>query len=197
VAISGNTAIVGAFDAGDDGYRSGAAYLFDVKTGQQRARLVPGDGVPNGHFGRSVAISGDTLLIGAEGDDEYGPFTGAAYLFDAATGEQLAKLFAADGVEGDFFGQSVAVSNNIAVVGAPWDDDNGSNSGSVYVFDIRTGQQLAILQPPVDVPGERFGISVAANGNTAVIGYLAEPQIEPGSDGYIGAGLAFVYVNDK
>ncbi|MCH8165428.1 MAG: FG-GAP repeat protein, partial [Planctomycetes bacterium] len=135
VAISGATAIVGAWHDNDNGFESGSAYLFDTTTGRQIAKLLPDDGAANDWFGVSVAISGDTAIVGAVFDDDNGDRSGSAYLFDATTGRQIAKLLPNDGAADDVFGDSVAISGATAIAGAPGDDDNGFNSGSAYLFD--------------------------------------------------------------
>ncbi|MCH7849523.1 MAG: FG-GAP repeat protein, partial [Planctomycetes bacterium] len=131
VAISGATAIVGAI--------SGSAYLFDTTTGEQIDRLLPNDGAAGDHFGTSVGLSGTTAIVGAPRHDDYGPWSGSAYLFDTTTGRQVAKLLRNDGAAKDSFGWSVAISGapgkETAIVGAYEDDDNGTNSGSAYLFD--------------------------------------------------------------
>ncbi len=80
-------------------------------------------------------INGENAVVGARGDDDNGPISGAAYLFDTATGQQTVKLLRDDGASYDYFGVTVAISGATVVVGAPADDDNGSNSGSAYLFD--------------------------------------------------------------
>jgi len=170
VAISGNTAIVGAISDDDHGSGSGSAYLFDVTTGTQFAKLVASDGLAGDVFGWSVAISGNTAIIGAPNDDDHGSNSGSAYLFDVSTGTLLAKLVASDGAADDRFGESVAISGNTAIVGAYWDDDRGGASGSVYLFDVTTGAQLAKLVASDGAAGDEFGRSVAISGNTAIVG---------------------------
>ncbi len=102
-------------------------------------KLLANDGANSDFFGRSVSISGDTAVIGAQGDDDNGSNSGSAYVFvrDSSGGwNQQAKLVADDGNVGDVFGVSVSISGDTAVIGAQGDDDNGSNSGSTYVVDL-------------------------------------------------------------
>jgi len=172
VAISRTTAIVGARWDDDNGSESGSAYLFDVATGQQIAKLLPddpGEYAQGDQFGFSVAISGTTAIVGAYRDDDNGGLAGAAYLFDTTTGQQIAKLLPDDGAGFDHFGYSVAISGATAIVGAPWDDDNGTDTGSAYLFDATTGAQLAKLLAD-DATGDGFGASVAISGVIAVVG---------------------------
>ncbi len=170
VAISGTTAIVGAPGFGTEFVQPGSAYLFDTVTGMQTAKLVPLDAEEIDRFGGSVAISGTTAIIGASGDDDNGSASGSAYVFDTVTGLQIAKLLPLDGAAGDEFGSSVAVSGTTAIIGARQDDDNGSASGSAYVFDTVTGMQVAKLLPLDGAGSAFFGWSVAIDGGAAIIG---------------------------
>ncbi len=169
VGISGTTAIVGASQDNDNGTASGSAYLFDTTTGRQIAKLLPDDGAVGEQFGVSVAISGATAIVGANGDDDNGGNSGSAYLFDATTGRQIAKLLANDGAGGDFFGGSVAISGVTTIVGAGGDDHNGS----AYLFDISDPAkptQIAKLLANDGAGGDSFGASVAISGDTAIVG---------------------------
>ena len=174
VAISGNTAVIGAYGDADNGELTGSAYLFDVTTGAQLAKLTASDGAASDAFGYSVAISGNRAIVGARGDDDNGNSAGSAYLFDITTGDQVAKLTPDDGAERDSFGNSVGISGNIAIVGASGDDDNGNNAGSAYLFDVGTGAQLAKLLPSDGDERELFGNSVAISGETAVVGAVGD-----------------------
>ena len=174
VAISGATAIVGARNDDDNGFSSGSAYLFDTTTGRQIAKLLPNDGAVGDLFGSSVAISGATAIVGANRDEDNGTGSGSAYLFDTTTGRQIAKLLPNDGAAGDFFGISVAISGATAIVGAPYDDDNGGGSGSAYLFDTTTGRQIAKLLAEDGAAGDWFGWSVAISGATAIVGALLD-----------------------
>ncbi|MEE9595169.1 MAG: DapH/DapD/GlmU-related protein [Acidiferrobacterales bacterium] len=97
------------------------------------AKLTASDPATFAEFGFSVALAGDTAVIGAVGDDF---FSGSAYVFtrSGTTWTQQAKLTASDAAIGDLFGFSVALAGNTAVIGAFLDDDAGSGSGSAYVF---------------------------------------------------------------
>ncbi len=172
VGISGATAIVAArFHDTENGEGSGAAYLFDTTTGEQLFKLVADDGNSFEYFGWSVAISGATAVVGASRDDDNGPSSGSAYLFDATTGEQLFKLLADDGSEGDAFGRSVAIKGPIAIIGAERDDNvHGEDVGAAYLFDTTTGQQLFKFIPDNADAGDSFGFSVAINDSIAIVG---------------------------
>jgi hypothetical protein len=129
----------------DNGSDSGSAYLFDVSTGAQIVKLTPSDGAEGDGFGRSVAISGNLAIVGAEGDDDNGSNSGSAYIFDVTTGTQLAKLVAGDGAPIELFGVWVSIDGNTALVGAPLDDDNGINSGSAYLFFVPEPSALLLV----------------------------------------------------
>jgi len=167
VAISGNTAIAGAYKDDDHGGSSGSAYLFDVTTGDQTFKLVPEDGSGGDVFGFAVGISGSVAVIGAPSDDDLGAGAGSAYLFDTTTGLQLFKLTASDGAAGDVFGNCVAIDGNIVIVGAP--SKNGAQ-GAAYLFDATTGLQLDKLSPNNPQSNSWFGREVAVSGTRAIVG---------------------------
>ena len=178
VAISGNTAVIGAQAtnvAGSIG--PGAAYVF-VRSGTswiQQAKLVPSDGKDNDMFGQSVAISGDVILVGAPHHTVGMVWQGAAYIFvrNGTTWTQQAKLFASNGLATSKFGSSVAVSGDLAVVGSPLDDKGTLlDAGSIYVYR-RDGNSWTFIQKEYAFPSkaeDRFGTSVAIHGTTMVVG---------------------------
>ncbi len=124
----------------DNGTSSGSVYVFryDGTTWLEEAQLFSSDSQKMDFFGRCVAISRETLLVGATGDDDTADRAGAMYLFrhDGADWLEENKLLASDGNTHDWFGTSVAMSAGTAVIGAVGDDDNGRESGSTYVFDV-------------------------------------------------------------
>ena len=187
VGISGNTAIVGAWFDDDDGSGSGSAYLFDTTTGNQLFKLTAGDGAGGDSFGWSVASSGTTAIVGARLDDDDGASSGSAYLFDETTGAQLAKLTAADAAAGDNFGLSVGISGNTAIVGANLSDDDGTSSGSAYLFDVTTGAQIAKLTASDAASFDQFGNSVGISGTTTIVGAAGD------DDGGTNSGSAYVF----
>ncbi len=189
VAVSGDTALVGTTN---DNGRSGSAYVF-VRGGTswtQQAKLTGSDTAAADQFGISVAVAGDTALVGAFGNDVLANSAGSAYVFvrSGTSWTQQAELLAADGQEGDQFGVSVAVAGDTALVGANLDDDNGTDSGSAYVF-VRSGtswtQQAKILAADGQ-EGDGFGISVGLSGDTAVLG--------ASTDGDLGGASGSAYV---
>jgi hypothetical protein len=182
VALSGNTAVVGATLKNAN---AGAAYVFvrNGTTWSQQAELTASDGVPFDEFGGSVAVSGTTILVGANGNLTS---PGAAYVFvrSGTTWSQQAKLTASDATASDAFGTSVALSGNTALVGAA-----GSNSftGAAYVFvpSGATWTQQAKLTASNGAAGDAFGNAVALSGNTALVGAAYRSN-------YAGAAYVFV-----
>src|SRR5262249_53881388 len=155
----------------------GSAYVF-VRSGNvwtEQAKLLASDGQPNDHFGNSVAISGDTVVVGAHNDNTMYTAVGSAYVFvrSGNVWTEQAKLFAADGAAYDHFGFSVAISGDTAVAGAPYDDDVGDGAGSVYVF-VRSGnawtQQAKLLDSSNGLPFDNLGYSLAIRADTIAVG---------------------------
>jgi hypothetical protein len=177
VAIDGDTVVIGAPEAGT----GGAVYVLrttdDGATYDEVAKLTASDAAAGDGFGHSVAIDGDTVVVGADGKDSY---TGAAYVFRTSDGwdtyGQVAKLTAGDAAAWDGFGWSVAIDGATIVFGA-WGKD--TFSGAVYVF--RTSDGGATYDEVVKLTasdaaasdaatGDQFGISVAIDGDTVVVG---------------------------
>jgi hypothetical protein len=194
VGISGDTAVIGSSGNDDNGDGSGSAYVFvrNGTTWNEQQKLTASDGAEGDKFGYPVAISGDTVVIGAAGDDDNGDASGSAYVFvrNGTTWSQQQKLIASDGAAIDCFGYSVAVSGDTAVIGAANDDDNGNTSGSAYVF-VRSGttwNQQQKLTASDGAEADMFGCSVAVSGDTAVIGAERDDV-----NGYL-SGSAYVFV---
>ncbi|MBY5163138.1 FG-GAP repeat protein [Salsipaludibacter albus] len=134
VAVDGDIIVVGA----TGGTNSGSAYMYqpDGNGGYTETKLTASDGLGSDRFGVSVAVDGDTIVVGSSFDDDNGSASGSAYMYqpDGNGGYTEGKLIASDAAAGDEFGNSVAVDGDAILVGAFLDDDNGSNSGSVYVY---------------------------------------------------------------
>jgi hypothetical protein len=133
--ISGDKIIVGSWSDDDKATNAGAVYFFQWNGtiwGNEQ-KVLASDGVINNHFSDSVDISGDHAIVGAITDDR-GTYSGSAYIYKwngtSWSGEQ--KALASDGAANDLFGCGTAISDDHAVVGACFDDDNGADSGSVY-----------------------------------------------------------------
>jgi hypothetical protein len=247
VAISGESIVVGArgessIASGVNGNQldnsavgAGAAYVF-TRTGtawsQQAYLKASNTGVLFGsiswaYFGTSVAISGNTLIVGAPGESNsatgvnqppvFGALeSGAAYVFVRSGGvwSQEAHLKASNTGSGDEFGDSVAISNDIVIVGALGEesaatgvngdpsDDSASNSGAAYVFTRNgsTWSQEAYLKASNTDASDNFGESVAISGGWAVVGAPDERSSASGVDGdstddsAADAGAAYVFL---
>ena len=139
--------IVGAYHDDDNGSNSGSSYIYR-KTGAtwvQEAKLIASDGAASDNFGFSVSISGDAgnevVIVGAYFHDDSGTDSGSAYIyrFNGVSWMEEARLLPPDGASGDRLGNSVSISgtagSEVVIVGAHLDDDNGSNSGSMYLFE--------------------------------------------------------------
>lgn len=211
VAISGDTLVIGADHerssaSGIDGNASdnsapnaGAAYVF-VKSGLswiQQAYLKPSNTEAEDRFGGAVAIAGDTIVIGARGEDSSATSvngnaqdnnasgSGAVYVFvrSGTTWTQQAYLKAANAGMNDAFGAAVAIASETVVIGAPDEDGSGTTvngasdealgaSGAAYVF-VRKGTtwtQQAYLKADQSGVNDRFGSAVAIAGNTVLVG---------------------------
>jgi len=197
VSLSGNIAIVGAPLDDDNGENSGSAYVFVCSSGiwTQKQKLTADDGAAEVYFGCSVSLSGDRAIVGAAYDDEKGIDSGSVYVFfSLKTGVwvQEQKLTASDGAAGDEFGLSVSISDDKAIVGADRDDDNGSESGSAYVFvrnsSSEVWEQERKLTASDGVAEDRFGGSVSLSGDRVIVG--AHGDDDNGSF----SGSAYVFV---
>jgi len=152
VSINGDAIIVGAFYDEDNGQQSGSAYVYryDGYGWTEEAKLLASDGEPSDQFGSSVSIDSDVIVVGAHWDNENGDSFGSAYVYryDGYGWIEEVKLMASDGETGDCLGESVSIDGDVIVAGAFGDDDNGSQSGSAYVYDLGCGT-LAVSPDPL------------------------------------------------
>jgi hypothetical protein len=181
ISIDGNYSIIGA--GGWD-----KAHIFDVTTGS----LVHTLDNPNANtasvfdgFGNSVSIRGNYVIVGAPSEDDTGLSSGKAYIFSTSNAwanttleHTLDNPNAYGTSESDFFGISVAISGNYAIIGARSEDDaGGTSSGKAYIFDVTTGSLLHTLDNPnayATSQFDQFGQSVAISGNYAIVGAYLE-----------------------
>jgi len=189
VALEGDTAFIGApNDDHDGGTMAGSGYVFGRSgaTWTEETKIIAREADDVQVFGFSVAMSGDTILIGSIGDDlptTIGPGSVSVFVNNGSTWTFQQLLTASDGQLGDTFGVSVAVSGDTAVVGAPNDDHSSvTDAGSAYVFTrsggVWTEQQKLILDGwPISVM-DRFAQSVSVDGDTIVIGAPGVPIAE-------------------
>ncbi|HBO45905.1 MAG TPA: hypothetical protein DD670_18690 [Planctomycetaceae bacterium] len=131
------------------------------------------------------------VIVGANGDDDKGSNSGSAYIFESTDSDwiPIAKLTASDGTTDDSFGRSVSISGNVAVVGAHFDDDQGTNSGSAYVFhDSESGwNQVSKLMADDGAANDWFGYSVSMSGDRVLVGAFQDD--DKGAD----AGSAYLF----
>lgn len=193
LSLSGDTALIGAPNDDDKGVDSGSAYVFTRSgtTWTQQAKLLPSDNTAGDWFGYCVSIDGDTALIGAQGDESLVD-NGTAYVFtrSGATWTLEQNLYASDGAAGDCFGYIVSLEGDTAIIGADWDDDNGENSGSAYVF-TRSGttwtQEAKLLASDGQVGDDFSGGAISLDGDTALISTGLD------DDNGIDSGSAYVF----
>ncbi|MES2396778.1 MAG: T9SS type A sorting domain-containing protein [Bacteroidota bacterium] len=221
VSISGNRAIVGAYEKNAIGANSfshaGAAYIFERDGNgiwNEVKKIVASDTGATDHFGYSVSISGDHAIVGSpiDGEDVTGGNTlasaGAAYMFERdgnGNWSQTQKIVPADRAGADLFGASVSISSDYAIVGAYQEDENPlggntlNNAGSAYIFQ-RDGnnvwnQTQKIVSSDRAIT-DRFGISVSINGTYLVVGAYLEDENETGGSTLSNAGSAYIFERD-
>ncbi len=193
VALSGDTALVGATLEDDGLTDAGAVHVFERQgtTWTPTARLVPSDPAAYQGFGNDVRLVGDLALIGAARDGALGDSAGAMYVFRRADGiwTQEAKLVAGDGEAGDRFGASVELSPGRAFATAPQDDDLGESAGAAYVFEFDgvAWTQIEKLTASDGAAYDGLGKSIAVSGGRLLIGAMNDGDQGPAS----GSGYLF------
>ncbi len=199
VSLNGNYAIVGACRdrVGDNGPRTGSASIF-IRGEEEwtiQERLTASDAEQNDNFGYSVSMSGDYAIIGAKGNDDDGSISGSAYIFvqDGENWIEQVKLTASDAAEGDYFGGSVYIDGEYAIVGADCNDDGGFNSGCAYIFKLENDEWMeqAKLTANDAGRGDHFGISVSIDGEYAVVGSYFN------DDNGVHSGSAYIFIREN
>lgn len=197
VAVSGNTAVIGAWADDDAGTNAGAAYIFeyDGESWIERQKLLASDGSSSDGLGRALAIDDNLILLGVNSDDPHGSHSGSAYVFrhDGVRWIEEQKLVPSDGAEFQEFGYSVAFSGDIAIVGSNLDDDIGASSGSAYVYRCIGGSWVESekLHASDGHEAHFFGGSIGFVNDMAVIGASGDDDhgFQAGA-AYVFAGLA-------
>ena len=210
VAVSGDTVVVGANMEDMLSEEAGAAYVFRRDEGGvdhwgEVKKLLASDAQFRDEFGGSVAVNGDTVVVGANMEDAGGSEAGAAYVFQRDEGGvdnwgEVKKLLASDAQEFDFFGQSVAVSGDTTIVGAFGEDAGGSAAGAAYVFQRDQGGadnwgEVTKLTGSDALAADFFGQSVAVSGDTAVVG--ARGAFAGEFPGAVVGGAAYIFERDE
>ncbi len=190
VAVDGPFALVAAMHDGDNGSKTGAAYMFNRYTGVELFRIDDIAPEPSDIFGFDLAMEGDLVIVGVCHDNELGVNAGAVTVHDTATGALLRTLRASDGDVGDHFGNAVAISGGIAMIGELEDLENGKSSGSAFLFDVNTGAELFKLTPADGSKNDQFGRTVAISGDWAMAGAWKDNM---GGGGGADSGSVYVY----
>jgi cysteine-rich repeat protein len=203
VAINGNYAIVGAHYDDDLGNNAGSAYIFKNTGGvwSQIKKLTAGDGAADDDFGVAVSIGDDYAMVGARGDDSY---RGSAYIFykDYDPGNPgvplvdnwgwFKKITASGGAAFDYFGDSISITGNHAIVGASYGDGGIANTGSAYIFSKDKGGadnwgQVKKITAGDGAANDAFGYSVSMDGDRAIVGAYNKNG---------GIGAAYIFYKD-
>ncbi|MCC6909888.1 MAG: hypothetical protein IT430_18285 [Phycisphaerales bacterium] len=187
IALQGRIAVVGCPSGVEFKKWTGAAYVFDIATGEQLLRILAPDAHDGQAFGSAVAIGRDRIVVSAYFDETESLRTGSVYVFDSPTGEYLYKLQPPDPVEGMSFGECLAVSGDRLAVSAYHDDVNGPLSGSVYIYDINAGRLLHKIAPADGIEGQSFGWALAIDGQRLVVGASYDDDMG------FRSGSAYVY----
>ena len=162
----------------------------------EECALMPDDYESGDGFGESLAIDGNYVVVGAPRDNDNGWRSGSAYVFECdpnGVWAQADKLLADDGESYNKFGTAVAIYEDVAVIGAPDDDDLGNYSGSAYVFERDPNgvwSQVDKLLPDDGDVFWNFGESVAVSGSRALVGAHTAFTFAP------AGGAAYIFERD-
>jgi hypothetical protein len=208
LSVAGDTALVGAPGDSSAVPGGGAAYVFVRDQGGpqnwgETAKIRPADPRDAARFGTSVALDGDVAVVGAPADGVPGALYGAAYVFRRSGGpsgswQEVKKLTAFDPVDWDGFGYSVAVSGDLAIVGAPSKHEAGVELGAAYLFGRDQGgpDQWGLIKKisaADGASGDGFGSSVSISGDHILIG---APYVRAGDVPAYMIGSVYVYGRD-
>ena len=201
VDIVGDTIVVGAHGDNDEGFQTGAVYVFrrNGTTWTEEQKLKASDAAPDSAFGSSVALSEQTIAIGAPGESSGALFSGAVYVFvnDGTSWQQQGKIKANSAMNNQQLGSTVSVSGDTIVaaapgelIGEPADDfNNVLSKGAVYIFD-RTGtswdHQKRFFERDRNRTGG-FAVRAAIDGDTIIVG---DPTYDAGAR-FTGAVYVF------
>lgn len=185
IALDDNVVVVGASGDDEHGFGVGAIYVYNRSTGMLIRKMSPADANDRDLFGSAVALKDGLIAVSSPKAVETveGQLLGAfVYLFDASTGEQLAKLTGDDTELTDMFGYSVALGNGVLAVGAPGDGAFGPRTGSVHLFDVHTGEQIAKIKASDAHREHWFGRSLAIDNGVLAVGTVSS-----------GSGTVYLY----
>ena len=179
VAIGNSKIAAGMPKSDDNGSSSGSAFIYDLD-GTNEVKITASDAAASDEFGHSVAIGNSKVAIGARKEGT----GGAVYVYNLdGTGE--VKITPSDTASSDVFGSAVAIGNSKVYVGAEGDDDNGSSSGSVYIYNL-DGTGEVKLTPSDGRSQARFGHSLAFGHDKLVVGaFMDDPVGDPPAGGSV------------
>ena len=190
--ISGISIAIGQYVGSVGGVSAGTAYVYQFDPGTEDVTLLStlNNPSPNASdcFGFRLALSGNTVVVGAVNDDTDGADSGRAYVFNATTGTLLRTISNPTPANADFFGIGIEISGNRVAISANSDDTGASNAGAMYLFDLNSGDLLTTIQSPVPNDNDFFGGAVAFSGSSILVGV--------GSDDTIGLNAGAVYRYD-
>jgi FG-GAP repeat len=176
IAIDGGIVAVGSrtFFSLSEGFTFAKVHLFDASTGEVtnilQADIENYNGDQGGQFAESVDIENGLVAVGAPSRSIFFDFSGAAYVFDAFTGEQISFIFPADGHDRDHFGASVSLDDGTLAIGANEDDDTAWSGGSAYLFDAQSGSQIDKLLASDGSAFDMFGSSIVMDNGVVAVG---------------------------
>jgi len=186
VAVSKDKIVVGEYGDNVGGSYRGAAYIYDID-GKLIGKLTASDAEDGDTFGHSVAVSDNRIVISANQEDTGGANAGAVYIFDV-DGIMIVKIQASDAQATDYFGQSVAVTNNRITVSAMGEDTVASNAGAAYIFDI-DGNELSKIQADDAGLNYSFGNALSISDSRIVVCSYREGA------GGTETGAAYIFKN--
>ncbi|MBN2477231.1 MAG: tandem-95 repeat protein [Pirellulales bacterium] len=170
LAALGDDVLIGAFADDTAAPAAGAVYRFDAATGSLLQTFVSPAPSTGDYFGLCLAAVGGNVLVGAPYADTAAEDAGAAFLFDGNDGRLLQTFLDPSPTVGDGFGVCVAAWGDYVLVGAEKDDDAGTDTGTVYLFDAATGELLRTFLNPTPAQGDAFGCALAAVGDKILVG---------------------------
>lgn len=189
VSAGNGLILVGSPSTVVDSVSAGVAHAYSSTTFNYLTTLMPTDGTPSGFFGGDSAINADYVVVSSSRNDIGTGIgeSGSVYVYDFVSGNLLHKLTPDDPQTGSQFGNSVAVQGDLIAVGAPFTGDRGLNSGSVYLFDAISGNQITKIIADDTDELDWFGRSIAIDSDILVIG--AHNKVLPGG----GKGSVYIF----
>jgi len=199
VALDGDTLAVGSPEHDDFGSNSGAVYVFERDAAgawELSQELFSGDIAGGDKFGVAVSLDGDRLAVGADGNNDQGGDSGAAYLFERGENgafAQKAKLLPSDGSSSDLFGGAVAIDGDRIVVGARQGTGLSASTGAVYLYEFDgagTWPEVGKIRASDGVSFDFFGFALAIDGDSLVVGAIGDDE------GSTNSGSVYVFERD-